>query len=270
MFTHVKCPYCNGAILLSDRGEYVCSSCGTVLGVEYVWGRKESVDPSGPYISINEVVRRSHRMSSVEVLDRANRLLKTKKLMVDPSGRDRGLDCIVELCRILGIDCRRVVENYTLLFRRLYERGGLTRCKVAVATLIYSIFTGSVNLRLSDVLNAYERLGKRLGLSDLATITNLLNLRYSPSDRVRSIIASIVDKLNCNDKMRVVKAAMDRYAKLPRRVVIGKNPYTLAAALVYLSANEGDCRTEVKELAEYVKVSRITLREYVQKIQPYS
>jgi len=265
----MKCPHCGGLVVLSDRGEYVCHQCGTVLDVEYVWGRRDYLDPSSSYISIGEVVRRSHRMDSTDLVNKANRLLKTKRLIANSHGGDEGFECVIELCRMLGVDCRIVLENYALLLGKLYERGGLSKCKTAVATFIYSIFTGAISLRLNDVLKAYEKMGKRLSLSDLATIMSLLRVRQSLSDKVKSSITSLVEKLNCGSKTAVVKSALEKYARLPKRVVAGKNPYTLAAALVYLSAVENNCGVELKGLAEHVGVSKVTLKEYIQKVQAY-
>ncbi|GEM_PF-2854940 len=278
----MKCPYCGHDVILdTNTGQYVCPNCATVVDVVYM--------PSVSMLS-NEPLRETrHVIDYVDVkhedlVVRARRLTFLKKLeMIDRKLRlrnraeTRAIACLYALARKLGLD-ERQTEIAIELFRKIVKTyrtrtgsEGLTYYKAAAAAVLYTVIMHNIPTSPKDVVKMFQEMGHRVELSDVMNIIASVfgRFSYSTKERVRVYLNNILAKCNISDqdRMRLLRTSMEILAKLPERKIAGKNPRTLAAAIVALAAKHCSIPVVILDVASIVNVSPLTLREHVRKIQ---
>ncbi len=279
----MRCPYCGHNVILDpNTGQYVCPNCATVVDVLYV--------PSVSMYS-NEPLREStHRIDYVDVknddiVSKARRLNFLRKLeLIDRQLRLRNraelraIACLYMLAHKLGLDERQTnlaIELFKKIVRTYRSRpdpdAGLTYYKAAAAAVLYTVIMHNVPTSPRDVVKLFQEMGHRVDLSDVMNIIAKVfgRFSYSTKDRIKTYLNSILSKCNISneDRMRILRTAMEILAKLPERKIAGKNPRTLAAALVALAAKRCSIPVIILDVASIVNVSPLTLKEHVRKIQ---
>ncbi len=279
----MKCPYCGHDVILdTNTGQYVCPNCATVVDVVYM--------PSVSMLSNEPLRETTHVIDYVDVrhedpVVKARRLTFLKKLeMIDKKLRlrnraeIRAIACLYSLAKKLGLD-ERQTEIAIELFKkivRVYKtrtgRGeGLTYYKAAAAAVLYTVIMHNIPTSPKDVVKMFQEMGHRVELSDVMNIIASVfgRFSYSTKDRVKVYLNNILARCNISDqdRMRLLRAAMEMLARLPERKIAGKNPRTLAAALVALAAKLCSIPVVILDVASIVNVSPLTLREHVRKIQ---
>ncbi len=276
----MKCPYCNGIVILdSERGEYVCTGCGVVLEREYEVSIRMS-DQASPfedfskldYKSLEVKIRKEAKHEALARLSmfRKLKLINEKLRAEDFSNYARILNCIRDVCEKLGIE-RRYAKYAEKIFLELVKKGKsleMTYYKIAAAALIYTILIHNLPVSSKDLIKHFKAEGHRVTFGDLVKIIpEIGKINYSIKDRVLSYTKYALNKLNFtnDEKLRIYKKIILTLRRISKSTLQGKNPKVLAAALIYRAACESGLKLNLTTISQTLGISIITLREYVKK-----
>ncbi|NPA23262.1 MAG: transcription initiation factor IIB family protein [Crenarchaeota archaeon] len=276
------CPYCGSrnVILDTETGEYVCTSCGTVIGVQYVPSlsqlQNEPLTASSDEVStdtnVHDLVkreinrRRMYRLRKID-LEVRSRLRTEKKAAI----------CLRIVARKLGLGDRQIDLALQILRKLLakygteLEKRDVSSYKLAAAAVLYVVLAHNLPISPKDVAEEFQRMGHKVSTSDLLEVVS--GARATPTrglgERVKSYVGYIISRLRINDvdKMTLMREANNMLRELPLRRLQGKSPRTLAAAVVILASRRARTRVTVADIASVLNVSPITLREHVRRLE---
>ncbi|NPA69743.1 MAG: transcription initiation factor IIB family protein [Crenarchaeota archaeon] len=276
------CPYCGSrnVILDPERGEYVCTNCGTVIDVEYV--PSVSQLQNEPLTSVSDEVGIVPNVQDLVKKELGKiRMMKLRKLDFDVRSRlrveKRAISCLKAVARKLGLG-ERQIELALQILRRLLRKYGtdlgsrdISSYKLAAAAVLYVVLMHNLPVSPREIAEEFQKLGHKVSTSDMLDIVSSsgVALVRGLSERVKSYVGYIISRLNIPDveKMKISREVATILEDLPLRKLQGKSPKTLAAALVVIASRRVKSPITIVDVASVLNVSPVTLREHVRRIE---
>ncbi len=275
------CPYCGSrnVILDSERGEYVCTNCGTAIDVEYVPSisqlQNEPLTPTSDEVGIIPNVQDLVKREIGKI-----RMMKLRRLDLDVRSKlrveKRAISCLKAVARRLGLGERQVELALQILKRLLRKYGSdlgrdISSYKLAAAAVLYVVLMHNLPISPRDIAEEFQKLGHKVSTSDMLDIVSSSGtvLVRGLNERVKSYVGYIISRLNIPDieKMKISREVSTILECLPLRKLQGKSPKTLAAAVVVLASRRVKSRVTMADVASVLNVSPVTLREHVRRIE---
>jgi len=278
-----KCPECGSINIRYDyeRGEIVCSNCGSVLSESMVDFTQEwrafdesqrsrrvrtgaALTPTKHDQGITtEIGKGSGELFKVTSKKRAQyyRLTKWHKRLI--KSKDRNLSfAFSELQRLVSqLHLSRAVHEKVA---RLYQQAvnkGLVRGRSTesiIAALLYTTCREEGAPRTLDEISKASGINRRDIGKTYRYIARKLKIRILPA-KAQDYVPRFGSLLNLSEKVQVRGVSiLDEAAK--HDVVSGKGPIGVAAAALYIAAVlEGEKKTQ-REVADAIGVTEVTIR----------
>jgi len=278
----VYCPYCKtrSVILDVERGEYVCTRCGTVIDVLYLPSRSQldnepitpTVDEVSLDVNIQDLPLRERRklyMGKLKILDQnvKSRLRVEKKAVT----------CLKIVAHRLGLSDRHVEIAIEVLRKLLKKYGSdidkrdISSYKIAAAAVLYAVLIHNLPISPKDIVEHFQKIGHKVSSSEIfrILIEGFGKIVNTTTDRVKTYVEYIVSRLSLEDcvKMELLKNCHKIMSKILNRKIYGKSPRTIAAAIILLAAKRSKIPVTPVDVATILNVSPITLREHVRKLE---
>jgi len=293
LVTIKTCPECNNTHIISDYacGTLVCATCGLVISDNYVldeqpewrafskeeYNKKSRVgDPLSPLkidyglgTTIDKrnqdgygnllTPRRAHRINRLRWLHDRNHRSVTRNL-------SKALAELKRLSSQLGLPMS--VRNEAAIIYRKALRKRLIRGRSIdgmVAASLYLVSRSHALPRTLREIAATSRLDKKEIARCYRVLCNELHLKLPPTDAT-SMVPRLANDLGLSSSVQC--RAIEILKEAERlKLSIGKNPMSLAAAALYISAIEfGERRTQ-QEVAEAAQTTEVTLRNRYKEIK---
>jgi transcription initiation factor TFIIB len=281
-----RCPDCNSSKLTFDssRGEICCGHCGLVVEDSYIdqtaeWRaytkdqhvkRARTGTPKNllSYDHYGTLIDYSNRdifgnSLSPEKASQMFRLRTLQRRAVLQYGTERNLlRALNEIKRIssqLNLTIK-VRETAAMIYRKILKTGlvrGRSTEALVSAALYLSCRLHKHPVSLEDVADK-TRLTKKKLAKNFRLLLKHLDLKM-PLASPESSIAKFASKLNfspkvLNDAQRILAQAK------AARITVGKNPNSLAAAALYISALQNKIKCPQNEIAKTCQITEVTLR----------
>lgn len=240
-----KCPFCNSfTLVLNDRGEVVCTRCGTVVS-------------DHPVIQFGNFIRGFDGNKTTYLLYSDEAIVNAKSMKQYP----RILDLLKSVEKRLGLGETHINRIYRLFMKFVEKyRGSLKRStmeKVVAAITYYVLNTSGhaitfreiavkLGLARSDVFKAYKM---------LIFIGVLRSVRPDPV----KLAVQYASKLGYSDKAVEVRMIVDMLRREMERKGVTASSSSIASASVYL-LNKVYGRNTVREVEEVVGKKSSTFR----------
>ncbi len=275
------CPYCGSrsVILDTERGEYVCTVCGTVIDVQYVPSLSQLQNE--PLTAVSDEVG-----TLVETQDIIKREISRRKMMklrkIDFEVRSRlrterkAVACLRIVARKLGLGDRQIELALQILRKLLTKYGSslgrdISSYKLAAAAVLYVVLAHNLPISPRDIAEEFQKMGHKVSTSDLFEVVSTTKdgVIRSLGERIKSYVGYIISRLAIPDeeKMAISKEASTILRELPLRKLQGKSPKTLAAAVVILASRRTRSSITVADIASILNTSPVTLREHVRRLE---
>ena len=280
----VACPDCGSQRLVEDpsRGEVVCSNCGLVIDTIMDTGpewraysaveRQERARTGAPFtplkaeLGLRTQISDSGRDSLGRSLTPDTRYKFRRLSRIDDRTRKsevRNLRlALKELKRIrsqldLPEDVAETASNYyRKALRRNLIRGRSIDCMIT-GSLYLACRKKGIPLTLKDIAGISDISPKELGRCIRILLTEL-NIRATPSSLI-ALVHRLGGSLDVNMEAR--RRAVEILEQAQKAgVTIGKNPMSMAAAALYISAIQTGERKTQQEIAKVAKTTPVTIR----------
>lgn len=285
----MRCPYCNGIVIYSqDRGEYVCTQCGTVIDRVYVHSissiNQSSIIDNREIDLVTYVKRELSKVNTsvikLNILRKLNYI--NFYLRISSQSYLKVLECLRKISQKLGLKdkqlqlAEQLFVNLVKKFRSsgIKEEYSITYYKVAAACILYVVITHNLPISLKEIVREFQNEGHRVSQSDITNLLTIINKRfsYNTADRILTYSKLILNKLNIRPEVKV-----EIYKKLSRFInqvfntnlkikLLGKNPRNLAGALTYMFLKNYGVDIELSTISSILSTSLFTLRDYVRKL----
>lgn len=270
---------CQSMFISKEKGEVICRDCGLVIEESMVDFGKEWSDfddaadlkrRSGPKPTFTEYDQGFKTQIGSKIdLNRLGqkdkrRYYKLRKWQNRTGvGVERNLQsAMVELKRMINmLKLTKAVEEeaariYTIAVHKEHVKG--RNMDIVMAACVYAASKICNNPRsLDDVCLASDHLKKEVSRS-YRLVMRVLNLPVLPSDPV-DFVPKIINemKLTNNVELKTIKLLEEAQKK---GYCSGRNPVSLAAGAIYLSALECGERITQRILADSVGITEVTVR----------
>jgi len=278
----VYCPYCGSrnVILDSERGEYVCTNCGSVIGVEYVPSisqlQNEPLTAVSDEVGVVPNIRDPVRREICRL-----RMMRLRRLDLDVRSRlrveKRAITCLKTVAHKLGLGDRQVELALQILKKLLRKYGtdmeskDISSYKLAAAAVLYVVLAHNLPISPREIAEEFQRLGHKVSTSDMLDIVSSSGsaIMRGLRERIKSYVGYIISRLNIpsTEKMKISKEISLVLEDIPLRKLQGKSPKTLAAALVVLASRRVKSPITIADVASVLNVSPVTLREHVRRLE---
>ncbi|MCG3225973.1 MAG: transcription initiation factor IIB [Candidatus Heimdallarchaeota archaeon] len=281
-----RCPDCNSTKLTFDssRGEISCGSCGLVVEDSYIDQTAEwrayskeqhikrartgtpknllSYDHYGTLIDYSNKDIYGNSLSP-EKASQMFRLRTLQRRAVLQYGTERNLlRALNEIKRIssqLNLTVK-VRETAAMIYRKILKTGlvrGRSTEALVSAALYLSCRLHKHPASLDDVADK-TRLTKKKLAKNFRLLLKHLDLKM-PLASPESSIAKFASALNFSPK--VLSDAQNILAQAKAaKITVGKNPNSLAAAALYISALQNKIKCPQNEIAKTCQITEVTLR----------
>ena len=262
-----KCPECGGQIIEDIRThELVCSCCGLVVEEKRFLLEKHDIDEGKKFfdegrktrIDIGDVKFRTYKLNENEYRKFWKLRVIDDYLFSGPRNIIRGIYNLLTLAEQLGIESRivqsRAKEIFVHLAKRLPARYGFYT--IAAVSLYLAIKEKGIPLQLKKILHVTGLDGKTF-FRVLRYAKREIKIKSPPrEEEIFNIILIYGKKFGLRGE--VLKRCKE-LCKVIRKN--GKNPYGLAAAIIYYVLGE-ECGYKItqKKIAEVLGVCECTLR----------
>ncbi len=285
------CEECGGKLVIVDGGQIVCSSCGLVKGyisIEVRFHKSGSPtygNPIGSNLSDfrTGLGRLNKRIQSWSGFSIPYRIRQS----IEAAARRAGVPTsIIERAKVLYLKSLKRIRGSQMRIN-LYSLGA-----AALLTAIWEADNVSP-LTIEEMTEIYKELGHRVSSRSLARAVSIVkrfsDVKPSPSMLLKKYIVRITSVLLSQEPIKIrlrkqrnfrrKKVSVDYYKsmiveeaiillnKLPLRLRLGKNPYVVAAALVYIAEQQVAKRLEIKPalsqkyVARYTGISEYSIRD---------
>jgi transcription initiation factor TFIIB len=282
-----SCPECTSKNLVHDydTGETICGDCGLVVyeqmmdkGPEWrAFTQQEkasrsrvgapttySIHDKGLSTTISQVDRDAYgRKLSLSTRIQMWRLRKWQIRSRVRSSSDRNLaQAMSELDRLTGVlyISPQVKEKAAVLYRRALEKGlvrGRSINSIAAASLYVACRTSATARTLNEIAEASLVDKKDVGRCYRLLLQDL-EVKMPIADPL-TYISKIAEKNHVSGKTQGAAIAILREARA-KRVVAGKDPMGLAAAVLYIACLQNNEKITQKDIAEAAGVTEVTVR----------
>lgn len=289
------CPECHSVIVVNSVGEVVCSSCGLVvddtrMSVNEAYNNKYLVSGKRTF---NENTSTLVPGSFVD-MDHSNMALSISNVRAlgAESTLLRGFELIRQICRSLGLNKnveKRAIFLLKTSFNETRRRVNLTVSSAAGAAILFAVRENNIPISFKEIYSSIRNKGKRATTSKMIRAYRIIEEimgespeRMRPDVFITRVVNMLSNYVNADplQKQRVIteiaKEAGNCLRSLPSQVTSGKNPYVLAASIVYKVVFKGEkylgCM-EISSTADYARIMRVTeysLKENAKIIDKYS
>ena len=288
--SHRICPNCGSDVLISDkqRGELICSNCGLVIS------RIIDSSPEWRAFDAEERTHRSRAGSRVSPLQTdfgvssrictGNRDIYGRKLAPNVLAKMKRLRWLnrhdsrahIRNLRVALRELRRMVSQLELpeeiaetaaaLYRKALEadliRGRSIESMVAAAIYI-SARQHNNPLTLKDIEKVID-VDRKVIARCFRLYVQELEIKAQPVDPV-SLVSKLCDELELTTKTQNEAINILEESKY-KRLDVGKNPMSIAAAAIYIACiRTGERRTQ-QQVAKAAKTTPVTLRNRFREI----
>lgn len=274
------CPECHSTLVVNAVGEIVCSSCGLVVDDRCV-----SVDVSNNnrYLSNGKKIFSESTGTIVpgSFVDMSypNKMLSISNVRVlgAQSTLLRGVELIRQICNSLGLNKNIEKRSIFLLKTSLNEmrrRVNLTVSSAVGATILFAVRENNIPISFKEIYSSIRNRGKRVTASKMIKAYRVLEeiMGESPQrmrpemfiTRVVNILSNYfrTDQLQKQHLLSEIISEANRcLASVPSQAVSGKNPYVLAASVVYhvvFSKERFKKHLSIPSTTDYAKIMRVT------------
>ncbi len=282
-----SCPECTSKNLIHDydTGETICGDCGLVVyeqmmdkgpewrafTVQEKTSRSRVGAPStyaihdkGLSTTISQIDRDAFgRKLSLSTRLQMWRLRKWQIRSRVRSSSDRNLSqAMSELDRLTGVlyISPQVKEKAAVLYRKALEKGlvrGRSINSIAAASLYVACRTSATARTLNEIAEASLVDKKDVGRCYRLLLQDL-EVKMPVADPV-TYVSKIAEKNRISGKTQGAAMAILREARR-KRVVAGKDPMGLAAAVLYIACLQNNEKVTQKDIAEAAGVTEVTVR----------
>jgi len=282
-----SCPECKSKNLVHDydTGETICGDCGLVVyeqmmdkGPEWrAFTQQEktsrsrvgapttySIHDKGLSTTISQIDRDAFgRKLSLSTRLQMWRLRKWQIRSRVRSSSDRNLaQAMSELDRLTGVlyISPQVKEKAAVLYRRALEKGlvrGRSINSITAASLYVACRTSATPRSLNEIAQASLVDKKDVGRCYRLLLQDL-NVKMPIADPL-TYVSKIAEKNHVSGKTQGAAIALLREAR-EKRVVAGKDPMGLAAAVLYIACLQNNEKITQKDIALAAGVTEVTVR----------
>ncbi len=282
-----SCPECKSKNLVHDHdtGETVCGDCGLVLydqmldkGPEWrAFTPQEktsrsrvgapstySIHDKGLSTTISQIDRDAYgRKLSITTRLQMWRLRKWQIRSRVHSSSDRNLSqAMSELERLSGtlFIPAQIKEKAAVLYRKALDKGlvrGRSINAIAAASIYVACRTSSTARTLNEIADASLVDRKELGRCYRLMLQEL-DVKMPVANPV-NYVSKIAEQNHVSGKTQGAAMAILRDAKC-KRVLAGKDPMGLAAAVLYIACLQNNEKVTQKDIAEAAGVTEVTVR----------
>lgn len=282
-----KCPRCKGILITDEeRGELLCSNCGTVakdrieeVGQEWrAFTLEEHKDRSRIGIPTSLAI---HDMNLATIIGRIDRdasgepisasMKSTMERLRLWDGRSKANESVDRNLRQAFSELHRlkdklavgdsVTEKTAYIYRKAIEKGlakGRSISSLVVATLYAACRDTETTRTLREIANA-SNVKKKDAARCYRALIRKLDLNIPVADPSRCI-SRIANKVGLNEKIQ--RTALEIIDKARQKgIVFGKNPMGLAAAALYVASVIEDEAITQEKLADAAGITTVTVRK---------
>jgi len=273
----MKCPYCGSPLVIERDGQYVCTSCGTVLGSVYVYDTytqsigkldDEEIDLTPIWKSVEKVVKKdiSGKLNFYRRLRIINNRLRRSR---ETYSIHRAFECMEFIAKSLGIN-EEYINEAKIIFRKIMSSGNVdaTYYQMAVASMLYVILTHNLPVSTKLVINVCKSRGHKLNTESIREALLAMGAKYSVRDRILSHVRLGLAKLLGDSWVTLYPQAENFLNNLKRSFIQSKSPVNLAALIVYCVSRRQGYEFSIDDVAKVMHVSPFTLKDYVNKLCP--
>jgi len=266
----------------SEKGEYICTETGEVLeervvdqGAEWrAYTSEEKMQRSrvgapilqtvhdlgiSTMIGLNGKVNKERRLEAIKLM----KLQKQTRLGSRSSSIIRAMQEIERICSLMGLP-KPVKEEAAILFKKAYEKN-ITKRRNVDGIVVACIYLACRVMKLPKTLDEiikYTDAQKVIIGKYYRLILSTLNI-IAPPNSPRDFIVKYGNILGLS--MITINNALEFEEKI-RGKIIGKNPRSVASALIYISALLNDERITQKDITKVSQISEISIRSSYKKI----
>ncbi len=282
----LRCPECNSTKLNYDaqRGELICSNCGLVVEESHIdssqeWRaynqeqfnkRARTGSPKSllTYDNYGSVISYSNRdifgnKISPKKASQMFRLRTLQRRAVFQYGTERNLLFALSEIRRIGSQInlpQKVLETASLIYRKILK-SGLIRGRSTEALVAASIYLAC---RLQNQPETLEdvcketRLSKKKLAKNYRLLLNNLNMKM-PLTNIETKLEKYGNSMQFPTK--VINEAKEILQKAKAtKITVGKNPNSLVAAALYISAIKNNIHCAQKDISSKCQITEVTLR----------
>ena len=261
------CPLCGSSIIVTlENGVSCCADCGCVLELE----------------------RREERRFVKRIEDDRGKFRRKSILEVCQSEEQKIERILEEITKNFRIteDVRREAIRISLKALKSSKMKRTDKYVLVAYSIVLASRENNNPVGVSQMLKVLRELGKRKRMRDFMKIARIFEVAGVRSSKVRidSYIDSIISKLFLMEEIRrkfrntlemtitrarIKEIALKLFEKIPKNWIIGKRPYSVAAALIYVAESELSRLENRKKLfsqrmiAECIDQSEYTIKERV-------
>lgn len=264
-------------ILDVTRGEYVCTSCATVIDVLYLPSKSMyEYEPLHlrPEMDLSEATDSEGNPSREVPLLRKLRVINSKLRRTSDLSVPK---CLYQAGSKLGLEethLRFAARVYRFLLAKLRDNQdsvNVTSCKVAAAAVLYTILRFNIPVSIREVVRIFRELGHRVSATDIIELLRLAfgKFSYDVRERVLAYVSYLAAKCGVDESSRIklVKLASRILTRVRGTGLTGKNPRTLAAAIFAYCVSELGLNISLIDIASQLDISPLTLKEHVRRLQ---
>ncbi|WP_188597058.1 TFIIB-type zinc ribbon-containing protein [Thermocladium modestius] len=286
----IKCQVCGSTDVIYDgeRGELICSKCGTVIeerpiidmGAEWrdfgdkpSRARAQAIDETQPNLGIG--ILRIGKIMGKRYSISFNRKIEA---ITRTSSIERNVVTIRHVVKQLLIKLSLpsyILPNVIRDYRKLAERGYRARLRETAVALTY------LNCKKEGIPCRLKTLVKMSGIDGHGLNRVITKIRQAGYDKLQSngsdvmkYVTALVNGIDTGpiSKKNVYSFVMDLLNKAhEKRLLNGKSNYSVAAAAVYIAMMIFGIRTKQRDVASIASVTDVTIRsryrELMEKIE---
>jgi len=276
-----RCEYCGG-IIICYRGEYVCEKCGDVKGPVFVTpiteGSISDTQISAPE-AIGGIIERGKYETNIE---ERRRIYDFRLRISDFYGDYKVIKEIIMVAEKLNLSTN-VRDRAIYIYRKISkENVKSTKPVLAIASIIASARENRTYVQPKKVCEIFKQLGHKVSMNIVLRRVNEIcskmrikvkkpGLEEYVKDIIRLLRISFSEDADERYFIDLEKEALKIAAQLPKFMIIGRNPRTLASAIVYAAyrrtRKQGSVKVTQEKLAEIAHVGKFTLREHYSMIK---
>ncbi len=276
-----RCEYCGG-IVICYRGEYVCEKCGDVKGPVFVTpiteGSIADTQINAPE-AIGGIIDKGKYENNIE---ERRRIYDFRLRISDFYGDYKVIKEIIMVAEKLNLSTN-VRDRAIYIYRKISKENiKTTKPILAIASIIASARENRTYVQPKKVCEIFKQLGHKVSMNIVLRRVNEICSRMKIKARKPSMeeyIKDIIRLLRANSPERtdekyfieLEKEALKIAAQIPKFMIIGRNPRTLASAIVYAAyrrtRRHGAIKVTQEKLAEIAHVGKFTLREHYSMIK---
>ena len=266
----------------SERGEYICTETGEVLedrvvdqGAEWrAYTPEEKITKSrvgapilqtvhdlgiSTMIGLNTKVNKERRLEALKLM----KIQKQTRLGSNSLPIIRAMQEIERIGSLMGLP-KAIKEEAAILFKKAYEKK-ITQRRNMNGIVVACIYLACRVMKLPKTLHEiikYTDVDKTTIGKYYRLILSTLNITVLPNNP-RDFIIEYGNMLGLS--MATINKAFEFEEKI-RGKIIGKNPRSIASALLYISALLNDERITQKDISKVSQISEISIRGSYKKI----